>query len=42
MSSIDKLWAALGKAIAGGASTRQVNGIVARLNRVRGAQGGGQ
>jgi hypothetical protein len=36
MSEIDRLWVALGTAIAKGASERQVNGIVARLNRARG------
>lgn len=36
MDSMDKLWIALGKAIRADASTKQVNGIVARLNRARG------
>lgn len=42
MDAVDRLWMALGKAIAGGASTKQVDGIAARLNRARGSQGGGR
>lgn len=33
---LDKLWQALGKAIRNGASNKQINGIVARLERERG------
>jgi hypothetical protein len=36
MTAVDKLWAALGKAIAANASTKQVNGIAARLARASG------
>lgn len=35
MDHVDKLWLALGKAIASNASTKQVNGIAARLDRAR-------
>jgi hypothetical protein len=38
MDRIDKLWKALGKAIAGNASTKQINGIAAQLDRVRGTR----
>lgn len=38
MTNVDKLWKALGKAIAGNASTKQVNGIAAQLNRARGTR----
>jgi len=36
MDIVDKLWNALGKAIRANASTKQINGIVARLDRARG------
>jgi hypothetical protein len=36
MNNVDKLWAALGKAIRTNASTKQINGITARLDRARG------
>lgn len=36
MNEVDKLWMALGKAIRNGTSTKQVNGIVSRLERARG------
>jgi len=39
MNDVDKIWAALGKAIRNNASTKQVNSIAARLNRVRGPKG---
>jgi hypothetical protein len=39
MNAVDKLWVALGKAIRSGASTKQVNGIAARLERARGTKG---
>lgn len=35
METIDKMWAALGRAIRSGASEKQVNGIAARLDRAR-------
>jgi hypothetical protein len=35
MDQTDKLWAALGKAIRGNASTKQVENILGRLNRAR-------
>jgi hypothetical protein len=35
MEQADKLWRALGRAIAGNASTKQVAGIIARLDRAR-------
>jgi hypothetical protein len=35
MNQVDKLWVALGKAIRAGASTKQVDGIANRLNRLR-------
>jgi hypothetical protein len=38
MTNVDKMWAALGKAVRSGASTKQINGIVARLDRARGRQ----
>ena len=38
MTTIDKAWAALGRAIAGNASTKQVNALAAQLDRVRGSQ----
>lgn len=40
MTSVDKLWQALGKAIAANASTKQINGIAARLVRARGSREG--
>jgi hypothetical protein len=36
MNRTDRLWQALGKAIAANASTKQVNGIAAQLQRARG------
>lgn len=36
MNRVEKLWEALGKAIRSGASTKQVDGIVAQLQRARG------
>lgn len=36
MNQVDKLWQQLGKAIRAGASNKQVDGIVNRLNRERG------
>jgi hypothetical protein len=36
MEQVDKLWAALGKAIRANASTKQINGIAARLTRAHG------
>lgn len=37
--AVDKLWVALGKAIQINATARQINGIVARLDRARGQKG---
>lgn len=36
MTRVDRLWVALGKAVAANASTKQVNGIAAQLHRARG------
>lgn len=36
MDHLDKLWRAFGRAVATGASEKQINGIVARLDRARG------
>lgn len=38
MDQVDKLWVALGKAIRGNASTKQVEGIAARLSRAQGVR----
>lgn len=39
MNEVNRLWAALGKAIRHGASNKQINGIVVQLNRARGRSG---
>lgn len=38
MEQVDKLWAALGRAIRANATTKQVEGIAARLNRAQGVR----
>lgn len=39
MDAIDRLWQALGRAINTGASEKQINSIVARMERARGKRG---
>jgi hypothetical protein len=40
MTTVDKLWNALGNAVRAGATEKQINGIAARLDRARGKDRG--